>query len=336
MKYNKIYVCTPVGAATGGVELSHQLVDYLRNKGQEAYTVYCEWNKISDCQTVTETYSQYNIATTNVIEDDSRNILILPEIYFDFILEFKSIQIGCWWMSVDNRYYRIKTLEKIYRLKGLKEKIIFCYELLFGNPHKYKNSTALLKKESKRIIHFYQSKYAQHHLYDLGFYRVLPLTDYINVNFLSNSSGEKKDIVLYNPAKGWSFTRRIIKALPNVKFVALKGLSRNEMKQLLGEAKLYIDFGTFPGKDRIPREAVISGCCVITGNLGASRFYEDVPIEEQYKFNVNKSNISSICDSIMNILKNYELCNSHFDNYRRIIKLEQKDFYEEITRAFLT
>ena len=39
-KYNKIYVLAPFGYATGGVELSHQLVDYLRNKGESAYIVY--------------------------------------------------------------------------------------------------------------------------------------------------------------------------------------------------------------------------------------------------------------------------------------------------------
>lgn len=34
-KYNKIYMLAPFGVATGGVELAHQLVDYLRNRNQE-------------------------------------------------------------------------------------------------------------------------------------------------------------------------------------------------------------------------------------------------------------------------------------------------------------
>ena len=336
MKFKKIYVATPAGGVTGGVELAHQLVDYLRRKGQEAYTVYCDWDRISDNQTITEAYSNYNIKTSNVIEDDSKNILILPEIYFDLILQYKNIQIGCWWMSVDNRYYRIKTFEKIIRIKGLKEKMIFIYELLFHKPHKYRNSTSLLKKESRRIVHFYQSKYAQNHLYNMGYYKILPLSDYINVNYLTNSPDNKKDIVLYNPAKGWRFTRKIIKLLPDVDFIPLKGLTREEMKVLLGQAKLYIDFGGFPGKDRIPREAVISGCCLITGNLGASRFYEDVPITEKYKFEVKNRNLPMICSTIKYILNNYESCTLQYEEYRTMIKREQNDFYEEIERALLS
>lgn len=39
-KYKKIYVLAPFGHSTGGVELAHQLVDYLRNKNLEAYIVY--------------------------------------------------------------------------------------------------------------------------------------------------------------------------------------------------------------------------------------------------------------------------------------------------------
>jgi len=39
-KYNKIYVVAPFNYSTGGVELLHQLVDYLRNRGQDAYIVY--------------------------------------------------------------------------------------------------------------------------------------------------------------------------------------------------------------------------------------------------------------------------------------------------------
>ena len=33
-KFEKIYVFAPYGNATGGVELAHQLVDYLRNNGE--------------------------------------------------------------------------------------------------------------------------------------------------------------------------------------------------------------------------------------------------------------------------------------------------------------
>ena len=53
-KFNKIYVLTPFGAATGGIELAHQLVDYLRNKNQDCFIVYIDKTfEISKDQTLT-------------------------------------------------------------------------------------------------------------------------------------------------------------------------------------------------------------------------------------------------------------------------------------------
>lgn len=335
MKYNKVYVIAPTKTVTGGVELSHQLVDFLRRSGQEAYIVYSEWNRISSDQEVTDAYKCYDIVSTDVIEDEKDNILILPEIYFDYVYNYRKIQIGCWWMSVDNRYYRIRWYEKIYRLKSVREKVKYIRDMMFRDVLYYRNTTSLLKKESSRIIHFYQSRYAQNHLYNMGFYKILPLSDYINIDFLEDTRKNKEDIVLYNPAKGYRFTKKLIEVMPGIQFVPLKGLSRIEMKNLLSKAKLYIDFGGFPGKDRIPREAVISGCCMITGTLGASGFYEDVPIGEDYKFDVKNKNLPLIQKKILYVLNNYDSCYKDFENYRKVIEREKDDFYEEIRRAFL-
>ena len=159
MKYNKVYVIAPERTVTGGVELAHQLVDYLRTSGQEAYIVYSKWNSISDSQEITDAYKCYNIVSTAIVDDNPNNMLVLPEIYFDYILQYTKIQIGCWWMSVDNRYYRIKWYEKIYRLKGNREKVKYIRDFLLGNVLFYNNTTKLLKKDSSRITHFYQSRY---------------------------------------------------------------------------------------------------------------------------------------------------------------------------------
>ena len=42
LQYDKVYVFAPYKFATGGIELAHQLVDYLRNKNREAYIVYAD------------------------------------------------------------------------------------------------------------------------------------------------------------------------------------------------------------------------------------------------------------------------------------------------------
>ena len=132
-KYKKIYVLAPFGYATGGVELAHQLVDSLRNKGEEAYIVYAKGdNSISEDQTITSSYSKYNIKTTSVIYDNPDNIMVLPEIYFEFVLLYKFIQIACWWMSVDNRYVKVSFIEKIRFKKSIMDKLSLIKSYLLG------------------------------------------------------------------------------------------------------------------------------------------------------------------------------------------------------------
>ena len=186
-KYKKIYVLAPFGYATGGVELAHQLVDSLRNKGEEAYIVYAKGdNSISEDQTITSSYSKYNIKTTSVIYDNPDNIMVLPEIYFEFVLLYKFIQIACWWMSVDNRYVKVSFIEKIRFKKSIMDKLSLIKSYLLGYRSDLVNDDKLLKKESARILHLYQSHYAQFFLYTKGFSKLLPLSDYINLDLIGN------------------------------------------------------------------------------------------------------------------------------------------------------
>lgn len=335
MKYKKIYVLTPYNYCTGGVELAHQLVSRLRDKGEDAYVVYTKPPiSISSNQDITPNYSAYNLKATNEIEDEECNFLIVPEIYFEYIQYYKKINIGCWWMSVDNRYKRASFKECFSFSNDFETKIRLIYHYFKNDIYKYQNNNRLIQEEGDRIIHLYQSHYAQFHLYSKGFSRLAPLSDYINLELVGNCSNKREDIVLYNPAKGKKFTELVIKNLPSVRFIPLKGLNRAELQQLLGKAKLYIDFGHFPGKDRLPREAVVNGCCIITGKLGASFFYEDVPIGITYKFDCNKSNLKKIVEKIKYVISNYELCKGDFDEYRSKVLKEQEIFYSEINDLF--
>ena len=332
-RYNNIYILAPLGNVTGGVELCHQLVDYLRTIGERAFVVYIANNEISEEQNVTNEYQKYNILTTNIIEDSPQNILILPEIYLDWIYKYREIQIGCWWMSVDNRYKYSNSCsfyESFCYRRGLiaKVKLLRHY---FEWP--YRNITKDLRNDP-RIIHFYQSHYAQYHLYKKGFLKIFPLSDYINTEFFSPKKTEKENIILYNPAKGWEFTKKLIKAMPNERFIPLKGLSREQLNEIFSRAKVYIDFGHFPGKDRLFREAAINHCCIVTGKEGASFFYEDVPLEKKYKFDVRKSSIPHITEMIHYIFQNYDICLSDFEYLKKSILKERESFYQEIRDAF--
>lgn len=335
MKYNKIYVLAPYAHATGGVELAHQLVDYLRNQNQNAYIVYVKDRTIENSSAVTDAYKKYNISITGTIEDDERNILVLPEIYFDFIYEYSKIRIGCWWMSVDGRYTRTNFWQGFKYKKSFVDKLRLVKWFFFNRNLFWRNDNGLLHRENERIIHFYQSAYAQHHIYSLGFSKVLPLSDYINTEFVGNNSQVRKNVVIYNPSKGYEFTRKIISAMPDVEFVALKGFTRDRLVEIMNTAKLYIDFGSFPGKDRLPRETAMNGCVILTGKAGASFFYEDVMIPDFYKIEAKNSNINLITERIRYIINNYEACNNDMELYRKRILNEKELFYKEIDAIFI-
>ena len=139
---------------------------------------------------------------------------------------------------------------------------------------------------------------------------------------------------MYNPKKGIEYTKKLILYATHIKWVPLENLSREQMSEVLQSAKVYIDFGNHPGKDRIPREAAISGCCVITGKRGSAGFYEDVPIPNELKFNEEKKKKKNICDRITDVFDNYGYYYGILSNYRTIIKNEEAKFDRDLKEVF--
>ena len=317
----KIYVACPANFATGGPELLHQLVYHLNTFGLNAYMYY--YNNTSE-NPVHPAYRQYNNPWITTIEDKQENILIVPEVKTDLIYKYKNIQKVIWWLSVDNFYNFLSKnpLKKLIKYFLWKVGIYGIYNF----------------NKNDEIVHFVQSEYAKQYLLSKGITNIQFLGDYLNKYFIEkqtqNINKEKKDIVVYNPKKGIEFTKKIIENAKDIKFIPIENMTREEVAELLSTAKVYIDFGNHPGKDRIPREAAISGCCVITGKRGSAKYYKDVPIPDKYKFSDKEKNIPKIIEKIKYIMKNYEVVTKDFDNYRKSIKNEEKQFINDIKKIF--
>ena len=73
----------------------------------------------------------------------------------------------------------------------------------------------------------------------------------------------------------------------------------------------YIDFGPHPGMDRLPREAALAGCIVLTNREGAANFAKDVPLPEEFKF--SKFDV----DVIYGMLKD---CCCKDDNHQKYVE----------------
>lgn len=317
-----IYVACPANIATGGPELLQQLVFELRKIGLNANIYYYSYKNQNP---VHEAYIKYNNPYTTKIIDSLDNILIVPEVKTNLLFEYKNVQKVIWWLSIDNYYNAFNHKNGIKRfLKNISYKI--------GLKKIYKFNTHC------NIKHFVQSEYAKQHLYAKGVSNIHFLGDYLNDVFIKNQLSKhqtiKKDIVVYNPQKGVEFTQKIISSESSISFIPIQNMTREQVSDLLSQAKVYIDFGNHPGKDRIPREAAISGCCIITNRMGSANYYQDVPIDDEFKFNNHIDDIGNIIKKIQDCLDNYEQYTVRFESYRTMIVGEQEQFIKDIKKIF--
>lgn len=323
-----VYVVCPAATKTGGTELAHQLVKTLCQNNIEAYITYVGVENVEN--PLNPAFLEYvdTYKTLTDICDDANNVLIVPEIYFNMVNAFCDIQKAIWWMSVDN-YIKNDGFVGAWKVNGWKKAI---KALLSGRIH--------LRRQGfdKSIIHLYQSEYANHFLKINGVTHRYPLSDYINDAFVekpaNNRDTRRNNVVLYNPKKGYTFTKKLMKKAPDIHWLPLENMTTAEIRQTLLESKVYIDFGNHPGKDRFPREAAMMGCCVITGKRGSAAFHKDIPINENNKFEENNNSIKAIICKIRSCLEFYEEECKEYEEYRKMIAGEHAKFNQDVKTVF--
>lgn len=323
-----IYVLCPAYVKTGGTELLHQLVGELKAQGKNADIVYTEID--AQHPGIHPAFLEYtdHFLREEEILDKEENILVFPEIYCEKIEQYHHLKIYIWWLSVDN--YRVHN-----SFADRKEANGFwraCAALLRG---KIRDKTALVKRAD---LHLCQSYYAADYVTSLGIPKeqTAYLSDYVNDAYLSvdSTEEEREDVVLYNPKKGAAFTAALRECAPEFHWVPLIGMSTQEVRRRMRTGKVYIDFGNHPGKDRIPREAAVSGCIVITGKRGSAGFAEDVRIPERYKFDEKQAEKQEIVTLIADCMAHYEEHEKEFADYRTYIRGERKQFRCDVRRIF--
>lgn len=331
---SKIYVYCPAGYTSGGPELLHQLVHLLNNNNKDAYIVY-----IGDKpHVVPAEYKNYNIKIAETVEDNEKNVEVFPEGRFDMISINKKCQKLLWWLSVDNFFKSSTSFLSPLDIFKYSPKLAlraFIKQMLLSFKGKHKGLITLKRLSSMDCLCGYQSEYAQNFLQNNGFKEIAALKDYINIE-LNNPiiKSKKENIILYNPSKGYSFTKKIFSKDKNHQWIALKGMSRKELGDIMSRAKLYVDFGNHPGKDRLPRECAMNGCCIITGMRGSAKFFEDVMIPSQYKFDEKNCKIDDIIYRINTTISNYDNAIEDFALYRKMIANEKHEFEVQVANIF--
>lgn len=319
--YKRILVVCPAGAVTGGPEALHQLVMHMSVLGLPAFICYLPF---SNSVKTPQPYERYNVKIAP-FEDVQGNLIIFPEVYPMLALKVFNAQAAIWWLSLDNFLERRHASVLHDKIRYLKR--------IIQRRRPWDGAKSL-----KGLLHFSQTEHSSQYLRASGI-EPIPLIDSINEDFLTDcyldQTNHKQNIILYNPSKGWKVTRQLIESLTNLTFVPIQGLNQCQLSQKFYHAKIYIDFGHHPGRDRMPREAAMHGCCLITGKLGSASNNVDLPIPSQYKLDSNSSeflqNFENIATEIFSFFPEHFAI---FENYRKWLQDEPRIFKEQIKNYF--
>ena len=313
-----IYVACRGNFYTGGPELLHQLVYKLTKFGKKAKMYYFTKSEVNP---VHPNLAKYGCEYVESVPDLPENCLIVPEVDTRLLRRYSKLKKVIWWLSVDNYELATGTRTRIFESLGLHTRFNFSN-----------------KRHRASVLHLCQSQYAMDFIKSKGL-DSYKLSDYLSSNIIESadryaSTSQRKDVVLYNPKKGMEFTKLLLKEAQDLKWVAIENRTPQEVADLLLQAKVYIDFGYHPGKDRFPREAAVSGCCVITGRKGSAQNQIDIPIQDKYKIVDDIKNIPTIVKLIRTCIKNYEVALKDFEKYRLIIQEEEKVFETDVKQIF--
>ena len=263
-----IYILTPHWVRTGGPEAQHQLSDALLEQGFDARLVYYVPSDISGVSEengqIVEwvgipkefpdypapsfpEYARYRINPVRSIDCSAPCVVVLSETLAHLAPMFPDhVTVLIWWLSVDNAF-------------GALAKVNLHY----------------LRRPN--VKHVTQSEYAARVCDALGFVSEGMLSDY-TVDLTEYATplpwSERPKLIAYNANKkviaDWpAIIFELAKLDPEIECLPVQG-SRKEVADLFAAARVYVDLGSFPGKDRMPREATIMGCCPIVAHVGAA------------------------------------------------------------------
>lgn len=287
-----IVVC-PANCTTGGPEALHEFVHEL-NKVKDVYARIWYWD-IKSYPPMPEEYRSYGCEYVTDLPRGYSGVLVVPEIWANRVTEYRDCIRAIYWLGLD----------------------------AYAGWHGEGEQGAFL--EDRGIIHIAQSEYAYDYLRKLKVRHLYKVTDKLNEDFYKPyDEQERDDVVLYNPAKATGFQRELMGKCAGIEFRPITGMTRSQVIEAMRHAKLYIDFGEFPGRERMPREAVLCGCCLITSKIGSADYLED--FRHFYKYDSKKSHIWMIVNKIRYVLGHYEECRNDFDRFR-------KDLVEDIGRV---
>ena len=336
-----IYVFCPSYIVSGGPEALHQMVYYLNKIGADACLVYCDL--FSKKYEIPESYKAYvkDYKLVSEVTDDDENVIILPETLNFYIKKYNKAKVYVWWLGIGNNLKaksnlvtsKLKNRKKMVSTLKKKNKILNILHFIQYKRYCFEN-------EKQNVSHLcashYVCDYVKKHTKNKIYMCIEPVSLWLlqSTNIGMKEGNNYSDTVLYNPARNPEFIAKIQEYCSEISFLPLSGYEQSKLVELFQKSKLYVDFGLFPGAERIPKEAVMNGCCVLTSRSGAAAFYQDVSIPDKYKFDACEENIPVITNMILDMLSNYDTYSRDFDDYRKMVYALEENFITALKNIF--
>ena len=317
---SKIYMMCPGNVHTGGPECCHQLVSQLIQFGVDAYIFYVSGNPENP---VHEVYVKYHVPYVLEIEDKPHNVLIMPETVDDSYFAYRRIRKIMWWMSVYNYIANVAT------------QIMNRTENALAAP-----MPKLFYFDEDNTEHWIHSEYARLFLELNGIPKKQTcfVSDYASQAFLDRADSidldAKENYVAYNPKKGANTTSILKMIGEDIDWRPIENMTPEQVQEHLARAKVYIDFGHHPGKERIPREAALSGCVVITGRRGSAGNDVDINIPAEFKFDETNFEVTAVLDKIRDVFENFDENYAKQAAYRARVREDRSRFVRDVAAAF--
>jgi hypothetical protein len=278
--YDQVLLLCPE-VKTGGPEALHQLGHQIALHGGEARMVYyAPYSRLEidgdvvRCDAAASPmpahFAQYAPQVLRETRLTADTLVVFPEPLAKLAADAVGYRRALWWLSLDNA--------------------------LPQNPELGDDASAACLFADPRLLHFHQSEYAARFLRDHCAAQFFPLSDYTDPQFVHRSLvteltppiTERRNVVCFFPNKGGALAARFLEGAASLRqpvaFVPIRDMTKAQVRATLFGARIYIDFGHHPGKDRVPREAAIAGAVVLLHAAGAARCFPDHPLAEAYRF----------------------------------------------------
>jgi hypothetical protein len=323
--YRTIYILCPANYVSGGPAALHQLASRLNDLGANALMSYIPY---AANHTVPDFYRQHYGVHAAMPIDEPDNLIVIPEIYTKMALQFHKAKTAIWWLSVDHFVGYAGQNDNKRRQR------FFLHDVrsLLRIP-----TSRLTWPQMRNIQNFASTVYAKEFLRSRGLASA-PLCDPLDPTFLSvepQSEKPRQNMIAYNTLKGTLYNAPVLEALDDIPKIELRGYTHDQLIDILQTVKVYIDFGYFPGSERMPREALLCGACIVIGQRGAAANSSDYPIPDYYKIDHKAPDFAQRArDAVLNIFSNFEKCSREFDLFRAYLKQGPEIFADQVRRVF--